>query len=109
MGEMPPSTWGMSGLTSRTARDASLTILANLNHSGSTSKSQCDLLLGSFQKVTASIIVKKLLFAGPAEKNLRLGVRHQLIAGAAQHGFETGPVWNPPISPVASVGMLDEV
>ena len=56
IGEMPPSTRGSLGSRPRSRRAASFTISANVSQSGSISKSQCDLLLGSFQNITASIM-----------------------------------------------------
>src|SRR3954451_4494470 len=56
IGEMPPRTRGNVGLTSRIARPAAFVISAKRFQPGSSSGSQCDLLLGSFQILTASII-----------------------------------------------------
>jgi hypothetical protein len=56
MGEMPPSTRVSPGRSARTAPEAAWTVRAKIRHPSSTSKSQCDLLLGSFQNLTASII-----------------------------------------------------
>src|SRR5881227_919416 len=56
IGEIPPSTRGISGLTSAMALHAAIAISAKRLQSGSTSGSQCDLLFGSFQILTASII-----------------------------------------------------
>ncbi len=56
MGEIPPSTCVSVAFSARTACDASLTIAAYALQSGSSSRSQCDLLLGSFQNLTASIM-----------------------------------------------------
>ena len=55
MGDMPPSTRGSEGLAERIAAPARVTRSANRSQSGSTSGSQCDLLLGSFQIIAASI------------------------------------------------------
>src|SRR5947209_19166861 len=56
IGEMPPSTRGTDGLACAMALPALIVIFANRLQSGSISGSQCDLLLGSFQIMTASII-----------------------------------------------------
>jgi hypothetical protein len=56
IGEMPPSTRFTSGLTLSIAFAASITVRPNSDQSGSTSGSQCDLLLGSFQIIAASSI-----------------------------------------------------
>src|SRR3954468_15560907 len=53
---MPPSTFVRRGFSAGTASLARFTICANKLQSGSTSKSQCDLLLGSFQNITESTI-----------------------------------------------------
>src|SRR4051794_227870 len=53
---MPPSSCGSDAFSARTACDASLTIAAYALQSGSSSRSQCDLLFGSFQNLTASIM-----------------------------------------------------
>src|SRR4051795_1358778 len=55
IGDMPPSTRRSAGLSARTASPAPRTISLKISHSGScVSKSQCDLLFGSFQNITAS-------------------------------------------------------
>ena len=56
IGDMPPSTRGSVGFTARMARPASCAISAKRVQSGSSSGSQCDLLLGSFQIIAASIM-----------------------------------------------------
>ncbi len=56
MGEMPPRTRGKFGFSFRMARPARMAISAKRAQSGSSSGSQWDLLLGSFQIITASII-----------------------------------------------------
>jgi len=48
------------GLTAATTRPARVTVSAKIDQSGSSSGSQCDLLLGSFQNIAASIIVQPL-------------------------------------------------
>src|SRR3954464_6672965 len=97
MGEMPPSTRGRRGRSAWIASAASVTISANLLQSGSSAKSQWDLLLGSFHSIAASITVglprRRVSGARPdrgalaaAQEHLGLGPRHQLEARAAQHG-----------------------
>src|SRR3954454_18219857 len=54
IGEMPPST-RVTELSARTAWDAALTKSAYTFHPASTSKSQWDMLFGSFQSLTAAI------------------------------------------------------
>src|SRR3954447_3331183 len=56
IGDMPPSTCLSDAFSARTASDASFTMSAYADQSGSSSRSQCDLLLGSFQNLTASIM-----------------------------------------------------
>src|SRR6185312_12764223 len=56
IGEMPPRTRGRPGVTEWMALPAALASVANLLQSGSSWRSQCDLLLGSFQIFAASII-----------------------------------------------------
>src|SRR4051812_40399872 len=57
IGEIPPRTRVSPEFSAATASAASVIIWANAFHSGSISKAQCDLLLGSFQNITASIII----------------------------------------------------
>jgi hypothetical protein len=57
IGEIPPRTRGSVGLTLRTACAASVVISENAFHSGSSSKSQWDMLFGSFQSITASTAI----------------------------------------------------
>src|SRR4051812_24422239 len=54
IGEMPPRIRVSSGFSWRTATAASRTMRENASHSRSISKSQWDLLFGSFQNITAS-------------------------------------------------------
>src|SRR5579871_659251 len=56
IGEIPPRTRSTSGFAARIAVPAAIAIAANLDQPGSNSGSQCDLLLGSFQIIAASII-----------------------------------------------------
>jgi hypothetical protein len=56
IGEMPPSTLVSAGCSAAVAALAAATMLANVVQSGSISKSQWDMLFGSFQNITASII-----------------------------------------------------
>ncbi len=56
IGEMPPSTREQVRVLGRQGLAGEPRHLANAVHSGSASKSQCDLLLGSFQIIAASII-----------------------------------------------------
>src|SRR5690606_11879145 len=56
IGEMPPSTRGRREFSAAIARAARIAMSEKVRHSGSRStKSQCDLLFGSFQRITASI------------------------------------------------------
>src|SRR3546814_17688741 len=57
IGDRPPSTRKMWGFSAAIAGPASVVIAANRSHSGSISGSQWDLLLGSFQILTASITI----------------------------------------------------
>src|SRR3954462_12170356 len=54
MGEMPPSTMGSLGLTRRIASTPASAMAANFFQSGSSLKSQCERLFGSFHNITAS-------------------------------------------------------
>src|SRR5579884_314779 len=56
MGEIPPSAMGSSGFSLRIALLAVIIISANIFHSGSSLKSQCERLFGSFHNMTASIM-----------------------------------------------------
>ena len=93
---MPPSTRGSRGFSAAIASPASLAISAKRAQSGSSSKSQCDLLLGSFQSITASIIAPPPSLDRPhairpgsslpaADVDLLLRVVDDVEAGAAQH------------------------
>ena len=77
---MPPSTRVSAGLSAFTAAAASCAICANLSQPGSSARSQCDLLFGSFQNLTASIMCGSL----PA---CRAGATARLAAaGRARRG-----------------------
>src|SRR6185437_10573599 len=66
IGEIPPSTRGRPGRSAAAACAARIVISEKMRQSGSRStKSQCDLLLGSFQNITASITLCAH-FRGPA-------------------------------------------
>ena len=56
MGDIPPRTRVTVEFSARTAAPASRVISAKRAHSGSSKGSQWDLLFGSFQILTASII-----------------------------------------------------
>src|SRR5947208_14905229 len=56
---MPPSTIFRLGLIFRMAPAAAIVISANIIHSGSIWKSQCDRLFGSFHSITASTMVPR--------------------------------------------------
>src|SRR5437868_1483542 len=102
MGEMPPSTMGTSGFTLRMARDAAMTIREKMFQFGSRSRFQCDMLLGSFQSITASTIARLLNSSVEfhvedvlaiarsilwfANERFRIGSSDNLEPGAAQHG-----------------------
>ena len=96
---------------------------ANTAQSGSVSKSQWDLLFGSFQIIAASIMasrpspllpgraarrIDRAVLAGgalraAADEDLLLRVGHDLEAGAAQHRLRAGAVRNPPVRRVLRV------
>src|SRR3954471_19455104 len=114
IGEIPPRTHGMSGATLRTASAARRVIAENVCHSGSSSKSQCERLFGSFHSITASIIdVLRVLDLGPlpaaADVDLVLGMIADHEAGAAQHRLHAGAVRDPPVRRIAGVALLHEV
>src|SRR5688572_17325421 len=116
---MPPSTRVSRGFSAATASAAILIIAANMVQPGSISKSQCDLLLGSFQNITASITLNLLQlisrlddarhFRGPANENFRLRMGHDLKPRAAQHRFHTSAIRNPPVRRIAAEMPLDEI
>ncbi len=56
IGEMPPSTRGSPGASAAIACPAALQVSAKITQPGSASRSQWDLLFGSFQIIAASII-----------------------------------------------------
>src|SRR5690348_17659927 len=79
---MPPSTRFTSGLACLMDSAAWIAMSANIVHSGSISGSQCDLLLGSFQIIAASIIAR------PRERDRRLQ-RQTWRSGDRQSGRDT--------------------
>src|SRR5438094_4557294 len=99
IGEIPPRTRVTAGFASSTAFEAHFTIAAYISHSGSISKSQWDLLFGSFQNMMAStgidqrslivcfsrFAVKLISGFVPAEKNQ--GLEHS-------EGLRQGIDWN---------------
>ena len=97
----------------------------NFDQSGSTSKSQCDLLLGSFHSITASIIRqsparpprarlrdRQLLVASPggraADKHFFFGIAFDHEPGTAQNRRCASAVGDPPVGVVTGIAMLDE-
>src|SRR5688572_18377325 len=83
IGEMPPSTRNSAGFSTDTASAASVTMSAKVRHSGSTSNAQCDLLLGSFQNITASIIKRRAgCGSGGREHATRQHAERRLVSGA---------------------------
>src|ERR1051325_3193345 len=116
-GDIPPSTRVKPGLSAATASAASLTISAYFLQSGSISKSQCDLLLGSFQNITASIMIPPGIngaatwparFA-PANEPFLFGMVDDFKTCAPQLAFNAGAIGDPPIGGVAGIIVLDEV
>src|SRR6184192_3596523 len=93
---------------------ASLTMAPKRVQSGSISKSQCDLLLGSFHSMAASTMVvrspggvgrlrldrHRLVFA---HEHLRLRMGQDREAGAPQHGLQAGAVGDPPIGGITAI------
>src|SRR5579862_6033472 len=69
---MPPRAIFKCGLTLRMACAANTAISANLRQSGSNLKSQCDKLLGSFQSMTASIMI----FSGSLESSAHFEIEY---------------------------------
>src|SRR5689334_247585 len=103
MGEMPPSTRVRAGRSALMASPARRAMAPNRFHSGSISKSQWDRLLGSFHSIAASTMLVgsrrgvgrlRLGQAGLvlAKEDLRLRMRLDGEARAAQHGLQAGAV-----------------
>src|SRR3954467_4112086 len=133
MGEMPPSTMGTSGFTARIASAPASTSCANIFQSGSSLKSQCERLLGSFHNITASTIVRlrrllrealehpfelevehvlavaRLEFSRRAYPGLGFGMVHDLEPCGAQHRLRRSTVRDPPVRRIAGVLVLHEV
>src|SRR5215216_1865693 len=120
IGEIPPKTRARCGLTSATASAAAAAISENIRHSGSIPKSQWDLLFGSFQIITASIIVvppngcvDRAWAAGQrpivADEHFGFRMIYKIKSGTAQHAFDRGTIWNPPISGITGVTLLNEI
>src|SRR5438093_9898853 len=57
IGEIPPSTRVIRLASAETAVAAHFTMSPKIRHSGSSEKSQCEILLGSFQNITASTTI----------------------------------------------------
>src|SRR3954471_21964992 len=134
MGEIPPSTIGSFGFARRIASTPARAMAANFFQSGSSLKSQCERLFGSFHNITASTMacdfsrccftfsleqpsdfqvedvlpIARLQFAGDAYPGLRLGMIHDLKPARAQHRFRRGTVRDPPIGGIACVLVLDK-
>src|SRR4051794_28824958 len=117
IGEMPPRTRGSPGASVAIASPARRAMVAKRDQSGSSSRSQCDLLLGSFHSIAASIILQSSPLTArlrwidgaegcrglgrPAHKNFLLGIGLDHKAGAAQHRGGAGTVGDPPVGVVA--------
>src|SRR3954465_12977422 len=107
IGEMPPSTRVIAGFSRPIASAARIVMFAKRLQSGSSSGSQCDLLLGSFQIIAASIMELSFrriyraaagrIAGSAAEIDLLLGMQNDFETGAAQHRFGAGPVRYPPV------------
>src|SRR4051812_13636486 len=106
IGEMPPRTQVMLLFDERTASAASRVMSENVRHSGSSSKSQCDRLFGSFQSITASTGMDVFL---AADVDLALGMIDDAEAAAAQHRLDARAVRNPPVRRILRVLLLDEI
>src|SRR5947199_4252020 len=100
IGEIPPRTQVMLLFDARTASAARRVMSENVCHSGSSSKSQCERLFGSFQSITASTGMDVFL---PADVDLILRVIDDAEAAAAQHRFYAGAVRNPPVRRILSI------
>src|SRR5437764_5740833 len=109
---------------------AVFTSSAKIRHCGSISKSQCDLLFGSFQIIAASTmdrppsacrrmarglrgINRARPFVGDwppfADEHFGLGVNDNLEPGAAQHRLRAGAVGDPPVGRITAILVLDAV
>src|ERR1700693_6194038 len=96
---------------------AAFTIAANISHSGSISKSQWDLLFGSFQNMTASTGIDQKFsgqfgrrtIAPATDEHFHFGMRAYLESGTAEHRFRTSPIRNPPIGRISRVTFLNEI
>src|SRR4051794_5032436 len=111
MGDMPPKTHGRSGFTALMETAAALTILAKTCQPASISKSQCDLLLGSFQIMTASTNRSLLRTSGAplANVNFFLGMIQDVEPRTAKHRLDTRTIRDPPVGAVSGVVMLNKV
>src|SRR5947199_3487773 len=106
IGEIPPRTQVMLLFDARTASAARRVISENVRHSGSSSKSQCERLFGSFQSITASTGMDVFL---AADVDLTLGMIDDAEAAAAQHRLDARAVRNPPVGRILGVLFLDEI
>src|SRR5581483_8567227 len=110
MGEMPPRTFVIRGFSARTASHAAFTISLKMRHSGSTSKSQWDMLFGSFHSITASTIcllpnVRRIF---STDVDFVFGIVEDRKSRVAQHGLYACFIWNPPVGWIVRVTVLDE-
>src|SRR5215813_2245688 len=132
MGEMPPSTSGSSGFSRRMAVAAATTISANIFQSGSSLKSQCERLFGSFHSMTASTMhaplhnswarlqgarqfVVQNVLAVPgdmrrlADPGFLLRMGRDCQARTAQHCFHGSAIGDPPVGGIARILVLNKV
>src|SRR3569833_956437 len=109
IGEMPPRTRGNVGWTERMALAASTAISAYRVLPGSSARSQCDLLLGSFQILAASIMLRP---CGPGRLHRDMaacsaGTNRHRIPGAPRSRSPHSLTWLRCSFDLGSINLLD--
>src|SRR5215203_2051 len=119
---MPPSTRVSAGCAAAVASAAAAIMLPKIVQPGSSSKSQWDMLFGSFQNITASTMIRSLHVVGSlqqwdfepgltgrfTDEHFLFGLIENVEPGAAQHRAGTREIRNPPVCGVACVSLFDE-
>src|SRR3954462_7216007 len=132
---MPPKAMVSSGLIRRISFAAAMIMLANIFQSGSTLKSQCERLFGSFHSIMASTIASLMSltftvwnglqralklavqdisaasynFSRTANPCLRFGMSLDLQTRTSQHRLNSRPVWDPPVRGIVRVALFNEI
>src|SRR5829696_2012717 len=71
IGDIPPSTRVSAGCAAAVAPAAAEIMLPKIVHPGSISKSQCDILFGSVQNITASTMIRSLHIGSSQQRHFK--------------------------------------